>query len=230
MAMLLAVNGVGNFPEFDDSIAARSAWLSALIEGARYAGDRDVSARDLECVSFGDLLARPGPAVGARHVRSFVTRAEVRAEVRARITARIEADTRIVIGHSLGTVAAYEALCLLPEHGVRTLITLGSPLGFRHYIRRRLPTRPVNGRHPWPGVLSRWVNIYDKWDPVVRVKRLSPLFGDGLRIEDIGIDAGPWAHSRRGYLSSELTAQALGEALWDARRTTPARHLDAAQP
>jgi hypothetical protein len=66
------------------------------------------------------------------------------------------------------------------------------------------------------------VNIYDRRDPVVRVKRLCPLFGDGLQIEDIGINAGIWAHPRRGYLASDLTAQAIGQALSDACRATPA--------
>jgi hypothetical protein len=49
-------------------------------------------------------------------------------DVQARVEEAVKPDTKILIGHSLGSVVAYEALCAHPEWPIETLITLGSPL------------------------------------------------------------------------------------------------------
>ena len=53
----------------------------------------------------------------------------IRAEVQRRIAAGVAENTHVVVGHSLGSVIAYEALCAHPEWPVRALVTLGSPPG-----------------------------------------------------------------------------------------------------
>ena len=50
-----------------------------------------------------------------------------------------------MVGHSLGSVVAYEALCAHPEWPVRALVTLGSPLGIRNLIFDRLVPAPAAG-------------------------------------------------------------------------------------
>ena len=94
-------------------------------------------------------------------------------------------DTRVMVGHSLGSVVAYEALCAHPQWPVRALVTLGSPLGIRNLIFDRLVPAPrlrptagrVRGRGR--GRVRSWVNVADEGDVVALVKDLRPLFGRG---------------------------------------------------
>lgn len=103
-------------------------------------------------------------------------------QVQARFEAALARDTRLVIGHSLGSVIAYEGLCL-NQHRVDTFITVGSPIATPQLIRepllarldRRL-NRAADPRPPWPGV-AHWLNFYapaDVWS--VPIKRLRPAF------------------------------------------------------
>jgi hypothetical protein len=67
-----------------------------------------------------------------KQVSGYLGDPEIRQAARARIAAVIGEDTRVIVAHSLGTVVAYECLCAHPEWPVRTLVTLGSPLGIRN--------------------------------------------------------------------------------------------------
>lgn len=84
-----------------------------------------------------------------RQVRRYLTDPVLRAAARQRVMAAIGPDT--AVGHSSGSVVAYEALCALEEHGVRSLVTLGSPLGIPHLIFDRLDPPPQAGVGRWPG-------------------------------------------------------------------------------
>ena len=64
----------------------------------------------------------------------------------------------MLVGHSLGSVVAYEALCANPEWPVRMLVTLGSPLGIPNLIFDRLEPAPLpdgHGRAGSAGPLAR---------------------------------------------------------------------------
>ena len=96
--------------------------------------------------------------------------------------AAVDEDTWVVVGHSLGSVVAYEALCAHPEWPVRALVTLGSPLGIRNLIFERLVPAPVIGKTgklagAWPGRAQAWTNVADAADVVALTKDLRPLFG-----------------------------------------------------
>ena len=56
-----------------------------------------------------------------QQVRRYVVDLTVRRAVQDRIAARVGEDTRVVVGHSLGSVVAYEALCAHPGWPVRAL-------------------------------------------------------------------------------------------------------------
>src|SRR4029077_2623471 len=91
-----------------------------------------------------------------QQVRRYLTDPVVRSAVQDRVAAAVDNDTRVVVGHSLGSVVAYEVLCAYPEWPVRSLVTLGSPLGIRNLIFDRLMPEPVaaaSGRMTgvWPG-------------------------------------------------------------------------------
>lgn len=69
-------------------------------------------------------------------VTRYLTEDDIRGEVQRRIAQRIAPDTRVIIGNSLGSVAAYEAVHQL-EQPLDLLVTLGSPARFAGKARRR---------------------------------------------------------------------------------------------
>ncbi|MGH3925754.1 MAG: hypothetical protein ACRDTT_23325, partial [Pseudonocardiaceae bacterium] len=50
-----------------------------------------------------------------RQVRDYMCNPEIRQHVRHRVKNAVSEDTRVLVGHSLGSVAAYEALCANPN-------------------------------------------------------------------------------------------------------------------
>jgi pimeloyl-ACP methyl ester carboxylesterase len=128
----------------------------------------------------------------------------------------VAADTRVVVGHSLGSVVAYEALCAHPEWPVRTLVTLGSPLGLRLVFDRLRPP-PTPGPEPgvprgaWPGPVTAWTNLADSGDVVAVVEDLRPLFGPGVR--QVRVHTGASAHDLRPYLTERLTGAAIAAGM-----------------
>ncbi|MEV6473346.1 hypothetical protein [Streptomyces sp. NPDC051657] len=77
-----------------------------------------------------------------RQVRRYFGEDAVRARAIEAVTVRVGPDTAVLVGHSLGSVVAYEALCAHPEWPVRTLVTLGSPLGMPTLVHDRLRPAP----------------------------------------------------------------------------------------
>lgn len=73
---------------------------------------------------------------------------------------------RVLIAHSLGSVAAYEALWENHSLRVELLITLGSPLALPHAVFPRLQPAPVGQRGARPPGVARWVNLADPGDLV----------------------------------------------------------------
>src|SRR5664280_1681109 len=70
-------------------------------------------------------------------VTRYLTDPTIRDHAIGQLTARLTPDTRAVVGHSLGSVVAYEALrARRAEVGLPLLITLGSPLGLSAINRR----------------------------------------------------------------------------------------------
>ena len=59
-----------------------------------------------------------------RQVRRYFTESQTRHKVRNRVADCIDSDTRVVIGHSLGSVIAYEALCASTENSRIDFVTL----------------------------------------------------------------------------------------------------------
>jgi len=108
-------------------------------------------------------------------------------QVQARFDAALGPDTQVVVGHSLGSVIAYEGLCR-GTHSVSTFITVGSPIATPRLIMQPLRERqyrelnhPISHPRPWPGV-ERWVNFFapaDVWS--VPIKRLAPIFDPRIR-------------------------------------------------
>jgi hypothetical protein len=138
----------------------------------------------------------------------------VRSEAQRRVSSQVGADTRVLVGHSLGSIVAYEALCAHPDWPVRTLVTIGSPLGIRNVIFDLLLPPPERGVGVWPKGVERWTNIADQGDIVALVKELRPLFGGAdLQVEDRLVYNGAHPHSARSYLTAEETGRAIADGL-----------------
>jgi hypothetical protein len=146
-----------------------------------------------------------------KQVKLYLHDERVRAEAKARVKAVVTDDTRVLIGHSLGSVVAYETLFELGNKP-RLFVTLGSPLGIPNLIFHRLRPAPAADTGIWPGVV-RWVNVSDLHDVVALDKKLSHAFGS--KIEDVRIDNGADAHNVRPYLTARETGAAIASELGD---------------
>lgn len=124
----------------------------------------------------------------------------------------------IVIGHSQGSMIAYQVLRKLQKQqcDVRLFLTLGSPLGLQEVqdmLVKLEPDRPL----AVPDCVDRWLNVAERLDPVALDTDLSNDYGQnprGIRIDNISrLKINPeWEsnpHSGTGYLSIDEVRQAV---------------------
>lgn len=151
-----------------------------------------------------------------KQVVKYLNDPEIHETVLKTVLDKITDDTRVVIGHSLGSVVAYEALCQKPANVV-SFISLGSPLGIRNLIFDKLTPHPnAMGIGAWPGEVKYWTNVADRGDIVALEKKLAPLFASGAHggIQDILVDNGWGAHDGYRYLTTEEVGKAISAGLW----------------
>ena len=157
--------------------------------------------------------------------------AAVRSVLRSRLeTAWRDGDPVLLIGHSLGSVIAYDTLWELSyvhrvTGEVSLLVTLGSPLGTR-FVQRSLQGARELGAARYPRNVRRWVNMTARGDTTALQPHLKPLYHEML---DLGlIDAieefadfdnffrgslGLNAHESYGYLAQPILAEIIGDWL-----------------
>jgi hypothetical protein len=151
-----------------------------------------------------------------KQVVLFLTDPAVKQNVLARVRQQIDSDTRVIIGHSLGSVVAYEYLCHDHPASVELLVTLGSPLGIPNVVFDKLTPAPADGVGTWPGEVAAWVNVADPDDIVALRNDLAPLFPGaipGQAVADRLADNGDEPHAIDRYLNSHQTGSALGDVL-----------------
>lgn len=145
-------------------------------------------------------------------VARYLTDDVLRREAQDRVLARIGDDTRLVIGHSLGSVVAFEALHRT-GHTV-SLLTLGSPLGLRNIVYDRLRPRPVTV----PKAVTRWDNLVDRDDLVAARLDLTELFPASpgstvVPVTPAPVDNGSSPHDAVHYLNKPATGRIVRSAL-----------------
>lgn len=149
-----------------------------------------------------------------KQVRLYMRDADIRRKAQDSVDAVVTSETRVIVAHSLGSVVAYEALHRFADStkwaNIKTLVTLGSPLGIRNLIFDRLSPGPDNGKGKWPKLLSHWTNVSDDGDIVALLKRLGDLF-DG--VVDYCIDNEANAHDVSPYLTAAKTGAAIADGL-----------------
>jgi pimeloyl-ACP methyl ester carboxylesterase len=155
---------------------------------------------------FGSLAERV--LIGSlKQVRRYLNDETMRKYIQERVIREVTADTRVIVGHSLGSVVAYEVLCQNPDWHIEMFVTLGSPLGIRRLIFDRLHPAPVNETGVWPRSVRNWTNIADGGDVVALEKQLARCFGE--RVRDELIYNGAKAHDVSPYLTAVETGRAI---------------------
>ncbi len=181
------VQGLGARARGAAAVLDGNAWLTARIFGALQKARKD-------------LL----------QVTRYLTEDDLRAAAQARVAALLGEDTQLVIGHSLGSVLAWEA-CQALDRPLPVLVTLGSPLGLDTVVYPRLRPQPP----AWPPPVHRWVNVAHPDDIVAVDPDLGRLFPapDGLTIESHTPPSKHEHHAAAGYLEEEATGHAAADAL-----------------
>lgn len=135
-----------------------------------------------------------------RQVRKYLRDSQLKTAV-DQITAVAAENAAALVGHSLGSVIAYEFLRQHSGHSVRLLLTLGSPLGLG-MVRDRLPAGGIGD--------VRWVNVRDPHDPVAAAGLLSRWYPG---VSDRQAANGTKPHAVKRYLNSKACGRALLEVL-----------------
>lgn len=161
--------------------------------------------------AFFARLAERALVFDLKQVYRYLHDPGIRQKVQQRVAMAVREDTRVVVGHSLGSIVAYEAVCAHPEWSVETLVTLGSPLGIPNLIFDKLIPAPVGGRGAWPRKAKFWFNIADGGDVVALEKKLSTSFGE--QVQDRLIYNGATAHAVKRYLNVRETGEAIASGL-----------------
>jgi pimeloyl-ACP methyl ester carboxylesterase len=206
----------------------RNRWTSERRGGLSWPARHALRVVGGHCQFCSDLLvfgiAKHFTGTDLQLVRRYFAEPDRRAAVLDRLARKITSDTRILIGHSFGSVIAYEALHAHPEWPVRMLITLGSPLGIQALITSRLSPASEGSASRWPSPIARWVNVSDPRDVFSVTPALDPIFGPG--VEDHLVNNGARPHDLIRYLAAEVTGRAVGSFDLLSPGARQANHLD----
>jgi hypothetical protein len=180
------------------------------------------------------LLPRPLRMTAEETKRYFENRDGIADEIRELLKQALRplfaADARILlIGHSLGSVIAYDTLWELSHveklrGKIDQFLTLGSPLGMS-YVQRRLMGFSEHGSRRYPTNIRRWVNVSAVGD----LTALDAAVGDDFRemrrlglvesIKDYGEgiynffrdDKGLNCHRSYGYLVNAMVGKIIAD-------------------
>jgi len=149
-----------------------------------------------------------------RQVTAYLTDQDLRTQIQERVLNHLDDTTRIIIGHSLGSVIAYEVAAAHLQRPLPLLLTLGSPLGLHTIVYERIQPQPPT----YPQQVNRWVNIADRNDLVAADPNLTPLFDstrpNGATVESSWtVDNGAKPHQAEFYLTKRQVGQAITAAL-----------------
>jgi subtilisin family serine protease len=128
---------------------------------------------------------------------------------------RVGGGSFIVIGHSQGSMIAYDVLSRAGANDFKIplFITIGSPLGIKE-VQDQIKRLTGQSQLRVPSCVGQWLNVADPLDPVALDKTLAGDYVPGDRIEDdveLNPDS-PWhPHSGTGYLRTESVRRTVRE-------------------
>lgn len=192
--------------------------LESVPDGAEAQGLRDPLRRVLAAAAKIRCFAKPTMAVAERtvirslrQVTLYLTNGNhTRERALAAVHAHLSADTQVVIGHSLGSVVAYEA-CHQLTNTLPLLITIGSPLGLDTIVYQRTQPQPPR----FPSRVQWWVNVADPDDIVAADPTLRDRFPppESKKLTDGVVDNRMKAHSAVNYLKQPEVVYPLAMTL-----------------
>lgn len=179
-------------------------WIEALMERS---GPTPLEMREARswkkrvnhlAMSFGDgfpplMHVLPGEIARTAHEidRYFSNTDHIADQIRSMLKAQLRpllqaGDEVLLIGHSLGSVIAYDALWELSQQegigGQVDLLTLGSPLGMK-FIFNRLNGIVASKPKTYPRNIRYWNNVSAEGDIVALNRNLRNTFQDMLALE-----------------------------------------------
>lgn len=160
--------------------------------------------------ALGESIAGTLLRTAVVQVSRYLSDDRLYAEVQRRVAEHVGPDTKVLIGHSLGSVVAFEAAHRL-GHELPLLVTLGSPLGLRNIVYERLrPQPPVV-----PPLVRRWVNVADRDDLVAADLDMDRRFpgAAGVLASTYTVDNGAQPHNAAFYLAKREVGTPIAEAL-----------------
>ena len=117
----------------------------------------------------------------------FVTENNIACDVRELLKQELRpllsnSDKVLLIGHSMGSVIAYDTLWELSHleqlpGKVDLFLTIGSPLGM-NYVQRRLMGNKYTGKKKYPSNIKHWANISSIGDITALDRIFSDDFGE----------------------------------------------------
>ncbi len=133
----------------------------------------------------------------------------------------------LLIGHSMGSVIAYDSLWEMTQNDADTLVidlflTMGSPLG-QNYLQKRIKGTDRSGRDRYPDNIRRWINLSAMGDLTALDPTLADDFSGMLTLGLVeSIDDRPlWnffriggqlnVHAEYGYLVNETTGGIIAD-------------------
>lgn len=187
-----------------DSNPEDTQGAGAMVRGAmaRLDGDRWLAQR-----IFG-LAQHAKPDL--MQVARYLTDVDTRSQIQNRLNEQITEDTCLIIGHSLGSIVAWET-CHTNKRHLPMLLTIGSPLGLDSVVYPRLrPLPPM-----FPPSVQRWVNVAHPDDVVAVEPRLAPLFPseEGREVEDHNPRSAGNHHAATTYLEQAQVGYSVAEVL-----------------
>jgi hypothetical protein len=218
--------------EWLEHVAERAPAGSADAEQARLAldiardparaggmGRGNVLREALKTLARVSWLANAGMYVAERLIRTSLAQVtrylideSIRAQAREAVLGLVDKETRAIIGHSLGSVVAYECAHLL-ENPLSLLVTLGSPLGLRTIVADRVVPPPS-----FPTRVTTWLNVANREDYIAAEPSLRPLFAVNVpaasRFEGVWYaESSKDPHRAATYLGRESVGRGVIEAL-----------------
>lgn len=151
-------------------------------------------------------------AVATNDVYQYLRNPGIHNTIEGGVRAVLQAPgPKVVVGHSLGTIVAYNLLAREGQANkweVPLLMTLGSPLAIT-MIKESL--RPVNS----PTCVGKWVNALDPADIVALYPLAKPRFGVQPSIENLTHVRNDTKnrHGITGYLEDKLVAERIYDAV-----------------
>ncbi len=135
----------------------------------------------------GELKATANETNSYFHNTGYIA-SKIREKLKQQLRPLLESDQRILlIGHSLGSVIAYDTLWALSQLEMIPnkvdFLTLGSPLGM-NYVQKRLLGHEHTDAIKYPSNIRNWINVAAEGDVTALDRKLATDFNQML---DLGV-------------------------------------------